>query len=84
MMYAPNAGTHYILVSMLMHKGGQILFKDQKLHILIQGQQIAKGYQEGNLFWIDTSNITLHAIAYMPISINLWHKHMGHMSIQAL
>jgi hypothetical protein len=67
-----------------MQKGGQITFKHNKLTISVRGRQIAKGYQEGNLFWIDTSSATLHAIKNTPITIDLWHAHMGHMSYQAL
>src|SRR6266436_1622626 len=83
-MHVPNAGACYFSVSALMQKGGHILFKDRKLTISIRGQQIAQGYQEGNLFWIDTSTVALHAISNAPTPIHLWHERMGHMSTQAL
>src|SRR5260370_37804525 len=82
-MHVPNADSRYFSVSTLMQKGGQITFKDKKLVISVQGQKIAEGYQEGNLFWIDTSNNALHVITGAPTSIDLWHTHMGHMSYNA-
>jgi transposase InsO family protein len=82
-MYVPDAGARYFSVSALMHKGGQITFQNHKLSISIQGRQIAEGYQEGNLFWIDASNTAVHAIA-APTSLSLWHERMGHMSRNAL
>ena len=83
-MHVPDAGARYFSVSALMQKGGQITFKDKVITISAQGRQIAKGYQERNLFWIDTSNAALHAISNSPTSIQLWHERMGHMSTQAL
>ena len=72
-MHVPDAGTRYFSVSSLMQKGGQITFKDRKLMISVRGQQITQGYQEGNLFWVDTSNTSLHAINTVALSIDLWH-----------
>src|SRR6266403_2104830 len=83
-MHVPDAGARYFSVSALMQKGGRILFKDQKLTISIRGQQSAQGYQEGNLFWIDTSTVALHVISNASTPIHLWHERMGHMSTQAL
>jgi Reverse transcriptase (RNA-dependent DNA polymerase)/Integrase core domain/gag-polypeptide of LTR copia-type/GAG-pre-integrase domain len=83
-MHVPDAGARYFSVSALMQKGGQITFKDNKLSISVRGRHIASGYQEGNLFWIDASNATLHAISNAPTSLHLWHARMGHMSHQAL
>ena len=83
-MHVPDAGAHYFSVSSLMQKGGQITFKDRKLTISVRGQQITQGYQEGNLFWINTSNTSLHAINTVALSTDLWHERMGHMSSQAL
>ena len=82
-MHVPDADSRYFSVSALMQKGGQITFKDKKLLISVRGQKIAEGYQEGNLFWINTSNIALHAIT-APTPIELWHARMGHMSYNAL
>jgi hypothetical protein len=79
-MHVPDAGARYFSVSALMQKGAQIIFKDKKFTISFRGQQIAEGYQEGNLFWIDTSDAALHAIDKAPIPLQLWHEHMGHMS----
>jgi hypothetical protein len=70
-MHIPDASACYFSVSTLMQRGGQIAFKDHKLQISLRGHQIAKEYQEGNLFWIDTPNITLHAIASTPVSITM-------------
>ena len=83
-MHVPDAGARYFsVVSALLQKGGQITFKPNKLSISIRGNQIAEGYQEGNLFWIDTSQTAVHAIG-APIPIDLWHNRMGHMSHNAL
>ena len=84
MMHVSDTGTHYFSVSMLMQKGDQITFKDNKFRISVQGHRIAKGYQEGNLFWMDTSTTALHTISNTPTPIDLWHARMGHMSYQAL
>jgi len=83
-MHVPDAGARYFSVSALMQKGAQIIFKDKKFTISFRGQQIAEGYQEGNLFWIDTSDAALHAIGKGPIPLQLWHERMGHMSHRAL
>src|SRR6266852_7873629 len=78
-MHVPDADSRYFSVSALMQKGGQITFKDKKPVISVRGQKIAEGYQEGNLFWIDTSNNALYAISGAPTFIDLWHARMGHM-----
>jgi len=83
-MHVPDAGARYFSVSALIQKGGQIAFKDRKLTISIQDRQIAQGYQEGNLFYIDTPHTALNAISTVAQPINLWHERMGHMSSQAL
>jgi hypothetical protein len=83
-MHVPDANARYFSVSTLMQKGAQILFKNNKLSISLQGQRITEGYQEGNLFWIDTSNTSLHVIGAVPTPLILWHVCMGHMSNQAL
>ena len=83
-MHVPDAGARYFSVSALMQKGAQITFKNKKLLISVRGQRIAEGYQEGNLFWIDTSNVAIHAIGAAPTSLTIWHARMGHMSNQAL
>jgi hypothetical protein len=49
-MHVPDAGARYFSVSVLMQKGGQLTFQNKKLTISVRGQQIAEGYQEGNLF----------------------------------
>jgi transposase InsO family protein len=82
-MHVPDAGACYFSVSALMQKGSQITFKNNKLSISVRGKQVAAGYQEGNLFWINTTNTAVHAID-TPIPIDLWHKRMGHMSYNAL
>ena len=83
-MHVPDATTRYFSVSKLMDKGGKLLFKDNQPIISLHGWDIAKGYREGNLFWIDTSIAVLNTISYMPAPINLWHERIGHMSHQAL
>ena len=70
-------------VSALLKKGGHITFQSSKLLISVRGRQIAEGYQEGNLFWIDSSHTALHAIG-APTPVGLWHERMGHMSYNAL
>ena len=82
-MHVPDAGTCYFSVSALLKKGGHITFQSSKLLISVWGHQIAKGYQEGNLFWIDSSHTALHAIG-APTPVDLWHECMGHMSYNAL
>ena len=83
-MHVPDAGARYFSVSALMQKGGQITFKDNILIISIRGHKIAQGYQEGNLFWIDTSITAIHAIGNAPTPLAIWHQRMGHMSFNAL
>jgi hypothetical protein len=82
-MHVPDAGARYFSVSALLQKGGQITFSNSKLSISVRGRQVAEGYQEGNLFWIDASNSAVHAIG-APTPIDLWHERMGHMSYNAL
>ena len=83
-MHIPNAGACYFSVSALMEQGGQITFKNKKLLISVRGHKVAEGYQEGNLFWINTSHTTLHTIGNVPTPLMLWHEHMGHMSYNTL
>ena len=82
-MHVPDAGARYFSVSAMLHKGGQIIFKDNKFTISARGRQIAEGYQEGNLFWIDTSTANLNAID-TSTALDLWHARMAHISHQAL
>jgi hypothetical protein len=83
-MHVPDAGARYFSVGAFMLKGGRLVFEDKHISFQLRGKQIAKGYQEGTLFWIDTSNADLHAIADAPTPLQLWHERMGHMSTQAL
>ena len=82
-MHVPDAGEHYFSVSALPKKGGHITFQSSKLLISVRGCQITEGYQEGNLFWIDSSHTVLHVIG-APTPVDLWHERMGHMSYNAL
>ena len=84
-MHVPDAGARYFSVSALLKKGGHITFQSSKLSISVQGHhwQITEGYQEGNLFWIDSSHTVLHTIG-APTPVGLWHECMGHMSYNAL
>jgi hypothetical protein len=83
-MHVPNVEARYFLVSTLLSKGGKIIFEQNGFTIMLCGQQLAKGYMEGNLFWFDASKATLHAAAGTPLPIDMWHHHMGHMSYNAL
>jgi hypothetical protein len=64
-MHVPDVEVRYFSVSMLLKKGGKIMFKDNSFTIELRGQQLAKGYMEGNLFWFDSSKVALHAAASM-------------------
>jgi hypothetical protein len=70
-MHVPDVEAHYFSVSTLLKKGGKIMFKDNGFTIELRGQQLAKGYMEGNLFWFDSSKAALHtaASASPPIDI---------------
>ena len=83
-MHVPDAGACYFSVSALISKGVQITFESNKLLVSLRGRRIAEGYQEGNLFWINTSSTSLHAINNTSTSLTLWHARMGHMSTNAL
>jgi hypothetical protein len=60
------------------------MFKDNGFTIELCGQQLAKGYMEGNLFWFDSSKAALHTAASASPPIDIWHYCMGHMSYNAL
>jgi hypothetical protein len=62
-MHVPNVEACYFSVSVLLKKGGKIIFKDNGFMIELRGQQLAKGYMEGNLFWFDSSKAALHTAA---------------------
>jgi hypothetical protein len=83
-MHVPNAEARYFSVSALLKKGGKIMFKDNGFTIELCGQQLAKGYMEGNLFWFDSSKAALHTAASASPPIDIWHYCMGHMSYNAL
>ena len=83
-MHVPDAEARYFSVSTLLKKGGKIIFKDNGFTIKLRGQQLAKGYMEGNLFWFDSSKAALHTAASMSPPIDIWHYCMGHMSYNAL
>ena len=83
-MHVPDAEARYFSVSALLSKGGKIMFEDKGFTIILRGQQLAKGYMEGNLFWFDSSKAALHAAASTSPPIDIWHYCMGHMSYNAL
>jgi hypothetical protein len=83
-MHIPDAEARYFSVSVLLYKGGKIVFEHNGFTIVLCGQQLAKGYMEGNLFWFDASKAALHAAVGMPLPIDIWHHRMGHMSYNAL
>jgi hypothetical protein len=83
-MHVPDAEVHYFSVSALLSKGGNFIFEHNGFMIVLCGQQLAKGYIKGNLFWFDASKATLHAAVGMPLPIDIWHHHMGHMSYNTL
>jgi len=83
-MHVPDAEACYFSVSALLKKGGKIIFKDNGFTIELCGQQLAKGYMEGNLFWFDSSKAALHTAASVSPPIDIWHYRMGHMLYNAL
>ena len=83
-MHISDAGAHYFSVSALLSKGGKIIFEQNGFTIMLRGQQLAKGYMEGNLFWFDTSKAALHAAVGAPLPIDIWHYRMGHMLYNTL
>jgi hypothetical protein len=83
-MHVPDVEACYFSVSALLKKGGKIIFKDNTFAIELRGQQLAKGYMEGNLFWFDSSKAALHTAASTSPPIDIWHYCMGHMLYNAL
>jgi len=83
-MHVPDVEVRYFSVSALLSKGGKIIFEQNGFTIMLRGQQLAKGYMEGNLFWFDASKAALHAAVGVPLPIDIWHHRMGHMSYNAL
>jgi hypothetical protein len=83
-MPVPDAEVCYFSVSTLLSKGGKFIFEHNGFMIVLRGQQLAKGYIKGNLFWFDASKAALHAAAGVPLPIDIWHHRMGHMSYNAL
>jgi hypothetical protein len=49
-MHVPDVEARYFSVSTLLSKGGKIILKQNGFMIMLHGQQLAKGYIEGNLF----------------------------------
>jgi hypothetical protein len=52
--------------------------------IYLEGTWLASGYCNGWLFWFDTSVSAVNAHACVPLSVELWHQRMGHMSYPTL
>jgi len=49
-MHVSDVEVCYFSVSALLSKGGKIIFEQNGFTIMLRGQQLAKGYMEGNLF----------------------------------
>ena len=82
-MHVPEAQARYFSVSALTRKGGSLTFDRTGFTIHFDKIEVAKGYLEGNLYWLDVSMASLNAhLAVQPTEI--WHQRMGHMSIPAL
>ena len=85
MLHVPAVKTHFMLAHALTQKGASVTFDNRAFKIVHKGHNIAIGYLEDNLYWLDASNSSLNAhIGKIVISLHTWHQHMGHMSHAAL
>ena len=83
-MHVSDAKSHYFLVTVLLEKKGRIIFEDMGFTIYLAGTHLTSGYCDRRLFWFDTSISTVNAHTHMPLSIELWHQCIGHMSYPIL
>ena len=86
-LHVPNADTRYFSITVLLEKGGKIIFKDKGFTILVGNRDLVVEYMECHLFWFDASidsSLALHTHITASMDIEIWHHWMGHMSYQAL
>ena len=71
-LHVPNADADYFSITVLLEKGGKIIFKDKGFTISVGNRDLAVGYMEHRLFWFDASidsSSALHAHIVAPTDI---------------
>ena len=68
----------------LAQKGVEVSFTQDSFKIIINRRHVAEGYHDGNLYWLDVTEIGLNAHVKSATSLQTWHEWMGHISPNAL
>ena len=50
MLHVPNVDAHYFSITVLLEKGGKIIFKDKGFIISVGNRDLAVGYMKHRLF----------------------------------
>jgi len=84
-LHVPSVNTHFIAVSTLETKGGEVTFTNGRAKILIGGKIITSSTRDQKLYWLNAAPISdLNHAKSVSTSLQIWHQHMGHMSYSAL
>ena len=84
-LHIPGLKTRFLSTRALVARGATVVFDRSSFKIAVNQRSIASGYLENNLYWLDSSLVSLNAHtrrASMPLHV--WHQRMGHMSHSAL
>ena len=79
-LHIPGLKTRFLSTRALVARGATVVFDRSSFKIAVNQRSIASGYLENNLYWLDSSLVSLNAHtrrASMPLHV--WHQRMGHM-----
>ena len=83
-LHIPNTQDRILSIATLTKKGGLVKFDERAFSLEYNFEPVADSFQAGGLYWLTVQHIYNVGTATASASLETWHKHMGHMSKEAL
>ena len=83
-LHIPSTQDRILSVVQLTRKNGLAKFNGNTFSLEVDFEPVADGFQAGGLYWLTAQHIYNVSTASALASLETWHKHMGHMSKEAL
>ena len=83
-LHIPSVKMCFMSTGALAQKGVEVSFTQDSFKIIVNQCHVAEGYCDGNLYWLDVTEIGLNAHVKPATSLQTWHERMGHISPNAL
>ena len=83
-LHIPNTQDKILSIATLTKKGGLVRFNERSFSLEYNSEPVADGSQAGGLYWLTVQHIYNVGTASASASLEIWHKHIRHMSKEAL